>query len=313
MLATVSSIEAQTATSVNGDKTKSILEYRSPAKQPVMVAPKPKYTPTINAKPAVDAKADPGISLSLAARAPQDASQELNQWITALALNSMPHTFTEDKDWGGTAERWDGISIRRDGLRLKTNRKKKTVKHGTWKKYSAQLRDPKNGFQIAIKQLRELPGDKVGFQIHCVADILVEGRQSKWMKGIQLYSLSADGHAKVSLAVDIELAIATDPKSFPPDLLFQPVVTKADLELIEFRVDHVGKVGGEIAQQVTRAVRNMLAEKIEDKELDLVAKLNKKINDKKDRLRVSVADALKSNWLQKTKEILPASVKAAID
>ena len=62
------------------------------------------------------------------------------EWLQTLTQrivrDNIPHKYVRDKDWGKTAERWDGIQIRRKGpLRLTTKRKWKEVKHGTWKRY----------------------------------------------------------------------------------------------------------------------------------------------------------------------------------
>lgn len=303
---------------------KSILKYNDgtqPSQLKTTTAPelqgtKPTYRriksfspPPANAKPALT-----GIQplKALPKDSPTDASEKLNQLITQMVLNNIPHTFDEDKDWGGTSERWDGVRFRLDGLQIKTNRKKKEVRHGTWKKYSAQLIDPRESFTIEIKNLRELPGETIGFDIVCAADIALEGRQSKWVKGVQLYSLSATGHAKIGLTINIELTVSADTKNFPPDLVFTPVATAADLDVREFRIDRVSKAGGEFAQQVSKAVRSKLDEKIETEEDKLVEKINKKIADKQDRLRLSISDALNNKWLNKVRGILPASVKQVV-
>ncbi|MEL7498043.1 MAG: hypothetical protein AAFN77_10560 [Planctomycetota bacterium] len=291
----------------NGD-----LPNNTPA--PVLVGPTPSYQPPILAGPISTTQQKPigPIPQKLTALEPTDASDDLNRLVTQLVLDSIPHTFVEDKDWGKQASRWDGVSIRREGLRLKTKRKTKAVNHGTWKKYSVELVDPKKTFSIEIKQLESLADEKVGFEIHALAELNVDARQSKWVKGVQLYSLSANGHARVALKLDIELTMATDAQKFPPDLLLQPVVKDAELEIEEFRIDRVSKAGGEFAQQVSKAARSELDQRIEREEAKLVEKANKKISEKQDSLRISFSEALESEWFKTAKEVLPASIKSSI-
>ena len=206
--------------------------------------------------------------------APAKTDSDLDRLITKLVLESIPHTFTDTKKWGQQAERFDGFKRERNGLKLRVSKRKKMVNHGEWKKYSVSLRNAEEKFAIAVKDMRELPNNSVGFNVEFLADLNVSGRQSKWVKGVQLYSLSANGHAQVRLRLAVELEIKTDRKTFPPDLLFMPKVTSADVHVDEFRIDRVGKAGGEFAQQLSRHVRPLLDEKIEEKEQGLVEKIN---------------------------------------
>ena len=242
-----------------------------------------------------------------------DAGEELDSLITTMVLGAIPHTFKEDKDWGGQDERWDGIKFRREGLRIKTNRRKKMVNHGTWKKYSAQLLNPEEEFSIAVKNMRETKDEKVAFDVHFSAHLAIDGRQSKWVKGVQLYSFSAQGHTKVRLVVGVELGVSMDINNFPPDLVFFPVAKQANLIVDEFRIDRVSKAGGEFAQQVSKSVRKSLDEKLAKKEAKLVEKINKEFAKNQSKLRLSVAEALKSKWTKPAQAFMPAAVREALE
>ena len=245
--------------------------------------------------------------------APAKTDSDLDRLITKLVLESIPHTFTDTKKWGQQAERFDGFKRERNGLKLRVSKRKKMVNHGDWKKYSVSLRDTEEKFAIAVKDMRELPNNSVGFNVEFLADLNVSGRQSKWVKGVQLYSLSANGHAQVRLRLAVELEVKTDRKTFPPDLLFVPKVTSAEVHVDEFRIDRVGKAGGEFAQQLSRHVRPLLDEKIEKKEQGLVDKINKKLAAKQDRLRVPISKAVDSKWGKLSEKFLPDSVKDAVE
>lgn len=243
-------------------------------------------------------------SLQESKNQPANASDDFNQLVTQLVLDGIPHTFTEAKDWGGQKERFDGFKRSRNGLRFNIETRKKLVNHGTWKKYDVSLRNPKSEFAVSINNMRELADDRIRFDIDVGAHLNVSGRQSKWVKGVQLYSLSARGHAKLKLHLAVELVTTTDAKSFPPDLVFTPTVKTADITLEEFRIDRVGKAGGEFAQQVSKKIRPILESKIAEKEKGLAKKLNAKIAKKQDRLRLPIADALGSKWSTAAKTFL---------
>lgn len=242
-----------------------------------------------------------------------DAGEELDRLITHMVLDNIPHDFEEDKDWGDQEERWDGVKIRREGLKIKTKRRKKLVNHGTWKKYSATLRNPEEEFTIAVKNMRETEEEKLAFDVHFSAHLNIEGRQSKWVKGVQLYSFSAQGHTKVRMVVGVELGVTMDINNFPPDLVFVPVAKQANLVVDEFRIDRVSKAGGEFAQQVTKGVRKSLDDKLAEKQKELVEKINKEFAKNQSKLRLSVADALKSKWTKSAQAFMPKNVREALE
>lgn len=257
-------------------------------------------------------KAQPAPTSSVPSNAvPAAASQSLNKLVTALVLKHMPHNYTRDKDWGTQDERWDGLKVERDGLKIKTKRRKKKVNHGTWRKYSAKMVDPKKQFDVSVTHIRQTPEKKLAFRINFATRIRLDARQSKWAKGVQLYSISAEGHASIRLSVDMQLGMTLVPGDFPPDIKFEPKATAADLIVDDFRIDRVSKLGGEFAQQITRLARKQLDSEIEEKEVELVEKINKEIAEEKDKLQLSLSDALKSKWAEQARPFLPEEIQQA--
>ena len=243
-----------------------------------------------------------------------EVSSELNQFLTRLVLKNMPHQYSEDKKWGKQEKRWDGIRLRRDhpGGRLETKRRYKMVNHGSWQKYSAQLSDPEKEFSIELQDLTRTKEGKTKFQVDVGADLNLQARQSKWVKGVQLFSFSAEGFAKIRLSVSCVMDIGLDFSNFPPDLVLQPEVTDARIHVDEFRLNRVSKAGGEVAQQVARRAKRELEKRIAEKEQKLVKKMNKEIDENRDDLRISTADALKFKLFRDSKEFLPEDVKQAL-
>lgn len=242
-----------------------------------------------------------------------DAGAEIDQLLTRLVLDSIPHQFEETKDWGGQTERWDGVKVWREGLKIETKRRKKKVNDGTWKKYSVQFRNPAEEFTMQVKNMRETPDEKLAFDVHFLAHLDIDGRQAKWVKGVQLYSVGVKGHTEVRLVVSMEVEVKIGGATFPPDLVFVPVATEADLVVDDFRIDRVGKAGGEIAQQVGKKVRSMLDEKIADKKQKLLNKINSELTKNQDDLRIPIADAVSSKWGRAAHAFLPASVQATME
>ena len=233
-----------------------------------------------------------------------DAGEKIDKLLTRLVLENIPHEFEDTKDWGRQVERWDGVKFQREGLKIETKRRKKLVNDGTWTRYSVQLRDPKEKFSIQIKNMRESTQNKFTLEVHFVSELSLAARHSKWLRGVQLFTVSAEGFASLRLVVSVDLEITPVSLKIPPDFIVSPVVKKADIELDEFRIDRIAKVGGEVSQQITKAIRSELEEKIEKKEPKLVLRMNKEINKNRDDLRISIADSMHAKWLKTTQEFL---------
>lgn len=240
------------------------------------------------------------------------AGKNIDGVLTRIALDSLPSKYEDVKNWGDQAKRWDGIKWRREGLKLESSRRWKMVNHGTWNKYSATMRNPKEEFSLQIMNMHETDDEKIAFEIHLAAHLNIDARQSKWVKGVQLYSVNAQGHAKVRLQVAIEMDVRMGVSKFPPDIVLIPRAKTAKLQFDEFRIDRISKVGGEFAQQITRHARSKLDEKVEEQEQKIVVKINKQLEKKQDEFRLSIADALKSRWTKPISGILPG-VNAASD
>jgi|GEM_PF-2835280 len=242
-----------------------------------------------------------------------DAGEKIDALITKIVLNNIPHEFNEDKDWGAQEPRWNGVNIRREGLKIRTNRKKKMVNHGTWKKYDVSLLKPEDQFSISVKNMREAEDGKMAFDVYIAANLKIDGRQAKWVKGVQLYNVSIDGKTKVNVKATIELRTLMDVTKFPPDLIFRPEATAAEIVIEDFRIDRISKVGGEVAQQITRIARDAIGKRLKNEEEKTVNKLNGEFSKNADNLRLSLHDAMSNKWSEAAKKFMPENVKQALE
>lgn len=242
-----------------------------------------------------------------------DVSPELNKVFTNIILEHLPHQYVQDKKWGSQSKRWAGVKFRRDqdDGKLETKRRFKMVNHGTWQKYSAELVDPNHQFSVELSKVSRSKNGATKFEVGFDADLKLDARQAKWVKGVQLYSVGAEGNATVRLSVSCEMDVALDLSQFPPDVVLSPEITKAKIDVKEFKLHRVGKAGGEFAQQISRLARKELDSKISEKEKKLVKKLNDKIDQNRGKLRLSVADAVRMKWIEQTREFLPEEIQKA--
>lgn len=225
-----------------------------------------------------------------------DPSQRFQQLITRIALENIPREFVDNKDWGKTTEVWAGIRIRREGLRITTKRRKKKVNHGTWKRYRISLVDPEQRFHLRVENVRETTDGRVEFDAWVDASLSAFGRLSQWERSVQLLSIGVDANARVRLRVRCSLGMELDLTNLPPDVVLDPVVTDADLRIVDFRIRRVSDLSGPIVRPLSHQVREVLEDRIAKRQARLVQKINRQIDKNRDHLRLSVHDVLESKW-----------------
>ncbi|MCH2180942.1 MAG: hypothetical protein MK108_02965 [Mariniblastus sp.] len=258
--------------------------------------------------------AQPDRDATVGQPAPQafPVQTSVDDLLTKIILQQMPLQYTDDRKWGVQEKRWDGIKFRTEGIKLETKRRWKMVNHGTWRKYQAHLVNPEREFSIEMTNLRNTPGGKTAFDLKITANLDLQARQAKWVKGVQLYSVSAEGSCQVRIRLSCQSEIQLDLNHLPPDLILKPRITQAELSVDEFRIDRISKVGGEVAQQVTRWARGSIDEKVREEEAKLVTKLNAQLEKNQDDLRLSLHDALQSRWIKQSVNYLPQPVQGAL-
>ena len=243
------------------------------------------------ANQAVDKAADPDRLGQI-----NSSIDEINAMINDVARATIPHQFDDTRKWGQTKRVWDGLKISREGLQIKTKRRWKDANHGTWKRYQVRLIDPDDSFQISIGKLEKISEGRARFDATFDARLDAFGRFSEWNRGVQLISVGVDAIGRVRLRVTCELGVKLDPSKLPPDVLLDPVVTAADLQLVEFEVERISDISGPVAEGLGRGIREILEDRLAKDRPKLVAKINRQIDKKRDKLRLSFQDLLTSKW-----------------
>ncbi|MFO0034819.1 MAG: hypothetical protein ACK55S_06385 [Planctomycetota bacterium] len=256
---------------------------------------------------------EPASGPAEASARPESETANLEALLKGLVLDAIPHTYQKWDDWGRQAEQFTGVAWRRDpGGKLETKRQWTKVNDGIWRMYSAELIDPAQTFEVKLENLREQQPGIVAFDLSFIAALNLHGRQAQWIRGVQLYSFSAEGSARVRLRVGCELGSQLDLRQLPPVIQLKPVVRAAELRLDEFRIDRVSILGGEFDQQLTAAVRGELDDQLQKKSGDLVEKLNRELQKNETKLKISLKEAAKLPGVPQAKPFLPGDVRDAL-
>lgn len=216
------------------------------------------------------------------------------QWLASLAIQKTPRTFDGDRGWGDTKQVWSGVKIRRDGLKLKTNRRYREQEHGRWLKYQVAL--PESAAAISITEVTQEPLQLTGQQrwnvrASIVAPMKFEATVQRWNIGIKLYSMTISGVMRVRLTTSTSIGFQADYGEIPPAFIVDPKVQEAQMTLEHFEVERISRIGGDVAEQWGKVIEEVLVDRFVKKQNSkLVDKLNRAIDKERDDLRLSAAD-----------------------
>lgn len=222
------------------------------------------------------------------------ATPEVVAWLEKLIRKNLPENYSNDKKWGKQKEVWDGIRLRREGLKLETERKKKLVNAGTWTKYSIDMVNPDEQLFIQFDRLEALPDGRIAFAVtvDCMLDAF--GRLSQWVRDVQIISLSANADVGCRLYIAGTVQFSMNLMKFPPDVALKPRVDTAHVTLTHYRVRRISQLGGDFAKVLGNGLRRTVDEKLEETNAKLVSKINKQLEKHEDKLSFSAQDWLKS-------------------
>ncbi len=224
--------------------------------------------------------------------APSTDVMTLDEAITTVVRDLMPHKFSDESDWGLQESHTTGVRVKRDGLRLRVERRRHPVNHGTWKRYRAELLNPEREFEIRLENLKGAGKRRISVEAVFIASLRVDARVAEWRRGVQLLSVGAEADARVQLRVRCEVGLDIDKGT----ISLQPTVKSAKLDLLEFEVRKLGRVGGTVAEELGRGGRRFIEKKLTKEEERLVRKMNERIEKHEDKMRLSLEDVAKSKW-----------------
>jgi hypothetical protein len=240
--------------------------------------------------------AAPAQEPSSPAAASAKPSPGMDDLITAIARDNLPHEYESKKNWGNTTAIWSGLSVWREGLRIKTRGQKREANHGTWERYRIRLVDPQQRFHVHVENLRERPGGRAIFEAWIEAQLDAQGQWVIWERGVQLLSTSADADAHVRLRVTCDLGLKLAPGKIPPDVLLDPVVRDAKLELVDFRLRRISDLHGPVVQELGKALRKVLDDQLDEQRPRIVQQINRQLDRNRNSLRLSLHDLLASRF-----------------
>jgi hypothetical protein len=261
---------------------------------------------TAAANPSVPAPWEMAVAVAGAdSQAVEKMPADIQPLIMALILEAIPTDYDNRKKWGGTREIWDGLHVRLDGAEIKTKRRKKTVNHGQWSRYHITLVEPQKNVRVTVSNVRRLETGEAAFDLQLEAKLDVLGQAQQWNRGVRVWSLSSEATADVRVLLACSLATRLDITAIPPDLVFDPHVTEAKLQLADLKLRRVSDADGPLVRELSWSVEKFVREELDDRNDKLTGKLNRQIDKNRDKLRLSASRFVKDNLLSFGTESAP--------
>jgi hypothetical protein len=238
------------------------------------------------------------VASAVAAADPQTVEKmpaDIQPLVMALILEAIPNDYDNRKKWGGTREIWDGLHIRLDGAEIKTKRRKKTVNHGQWSRYHITLVEPQKNVRVSVTNVRRLESGEAAFDLQLEAKLDVLGQAQQWNRGVKVWSISSEATADVRVVLACTLATKLDITAIPPDVVFDPHVTEARLELADLKLKRISDADGPLVRELSWSVEQIVRDELNERNDKLTSKLNRQIDKNRDKLRLSASRFVKDN------------------
>jgi hypothetical protein len=148
--------------------------------------------------------------------------------------------------------------------------------------------------RVELENLHGAGPGRVAVTIHVSAPLIGWGRTRIYQQGIHLATLTAEGQSTVYVRLDCQVGVRVEPGTPLPALMIDPVVHRAEMRLLDFKLTRISQADGPVVRELGRGLKRLLEEELEPRKL--TAKLNRAVAKKRDRLRLSGQDLLASDW-----------------
>ena len=227
----------------------------------------------------------------------EQQARESVQWLVNAAIKYVPAVFNGEKNWGDTRRVWAGVRTRLDGLKLKTHRRYRELDHGRWIQYEIVLPKVASPPSPLVMVHRVTRTENSRWRIDATTETPMHftARVQRWNYGVKLYSVTVSGKMRVRLNLVSTIGFDVDYLQLPPVLVVDPIIEKANLELVGFEVERVSHIGGDAAEAWGEMMQELIVERFVEKQNDkIVMKLNKAIDKHRDELRFGWQNMVKS-------------------
>lgn len=227
----------------------------------------------------------PSPADAISAEANASTYEPLAQALAEIVRGAIPRNYEREEDWERQKRITTGIRINK----LEFSRRKKEVNHGVWKRYRIELVNPHEKLQVRVENLRSLDSGKAALTLVLDGKFKGWGQARVYNRGVHFITLTTEGVTALTIRADFELSVSATPADWFAGIQLSPIATDVQVDLRDFELTRFGELEGKLAHELGRGLKHILESELEGSKL--VAKINRAIDKKRDRLKVT-PDAL---------------------
>lgn len=231
------------------------------------------------------------------------ARANLAATISQLLEDAIPLAYDKQKDWGSQTEIVVGLRTEGKGFDTKIHRRKKLVDHGVWKHYRLRMIEPEKNLSVQLTRLEPLAGGRVAFALRVDSKLDAWARAKVYQYGVHLIALEVEGDMRTILDISGEIGLRVTTVDGAPAMAVDLVATDSRLQLEDFHIRRVSEARGPIIRELSGGIGRIVEEEANGPQM--VEKLNRALDKKRDKLVFSTASWLESSWWQVSQ--LPAA------
>ena len=216
--------------------------------------------------------------------------------IREVVIAAVPEKSVEDERWGGTAKVFSRYEIKTKKGRLSMRPLTSEVNHGFWQRYTVTMLKPTETLQIEFQNVQRLPDGKLTFRMQVLLRARVNTEFEHWVYGVKGLNGQVEADVTITALTDcsFDLQALTEKGQLLPSLQLVPEVADLHLKVHDIDARKIGLIGGWAAEELGNNSRTSVNNILNEFEGAILKDLRRKIEKRKDRLRISPAKLLGS-------------------
>jgi hypothetical protein len=219
----------------------------------------------------------------------------LAELIEQIVLDQLKTEYIDDDDWGKTRRVTVGYQVKGKPFEWDLKRRTKEVNDGLWEKYKVRLVNPNEHLHVQLSRL-EIQGGRMAFGLSLTAKLACDARVERWRQGIKMLNahVEAEGTVEIQLAGEVGIKLVSGETL--PAVAIEPAISDVDLKLRKFNLKRISKLEGKAAHELGDGLKDTIQRELNRREPKIVTKLNKSIEKRKDKFRLSPEEFARTGW-----------------
>ena len=219
----------------------------------------------------------------------------ISDFLEQLVRDQLKDEYVDDDDWGKTRRVTVGYQVKGKPFEWELKSRKKVVNDGLWEKYKVRLVNPDEHLHVRVSKL-EMQDGRLTFGISLVAKLDGDARLERWRQGVKMLNAHVEAVGTVEIHLQGAIGIKLTTGDALPAIAIEPAITDLDVKLLKFDLKRISKLDGPAAHELGDGLKDKIQRELNRREPKIVAKLNKSIEKRKDKLRLSPQDFARTGW-----------------